>query len=264
MKQNLILLFLILLPTLANAGTAPPPTIPAARPDPKAVLDYSRAVIRINCTAQFFDFQRPWTKKNPLTRRGLGAIIGPNEVLVSASLVAGATYIEFERPTSAERTPALIKHIDYEANLALLEAADPAFLQNTQNLVLDETARLGSIVEILQLETNGEVAPTTGRITTITMAPGVIDDSLSLLIFRVTAPVQQRDYSFVLPVVKDGRLLGMGVLYDSRNQTTDIIPPPIIRRFLQDAKEKTLHSFPRAGIRFTPLRNPQLRKYLQH
>lgn len=263
-KKNTAALALLALswPLIALAGTAPPPTIPAARPDPKAVLDFSRSLLRVNSTSQFFDFRRPWTKKPPFSRRGTGVVIGPNEVLVSASLVVSATYIDFERPNSSERTPAQIKHIDYDANLALLEASDPTFLQNNIPLALDESARIGSFAEILQLEPNGDIAPTTARITTITTAPYVFDDAFSLLIFRLTAPIQQRDHSFVLPAVKDGRLLGIVFRYDERNQTADVIPPPIIRRFLQDAKDRSLLAFPRAGISIAPLRNPQLRKYL--
>jgi len=41
-----------------------------------------------------------------------------------------------------------------------------------------------------------------------------------------------------------------------------LIPPPVIRRFLAEAASENYQAFPRAGIGFSPLRDPQLRKYL--
>jgi S1-C subfamily serine protease len=258
-----LLLFPILLLTLGPlaAGTAPPPTIPSARPDPKAVNDFSRSLVRVNSTTQSYDFFRPWAKKNPVTRRGIGTVIGPNQVLVTAALIANHTFIEFERPATSERIPAEVIFVDYESNLALLAATDPAFLERAVPLALDETARVGSTAEILQLEPNGDIAPTTARLTTITMAQYVLDD-VGFLIFRLSAPIQQREGSFVLPAVRDGRLLGLLMRYDNRNQTADVIPPVIINRFLEQAQKEEYAAFPRAGIGIAPLRDPQLRRYL--
>lgn len=258
---SLLLLPALLLPSSLWGGAAPPPTIPAVRPDPKAVTDYSRSLVRVNSTVQGYDFLRPWAKKTPSARRGTGVVVGPNRILVTAALIANHTNLEFERPTTGERVPAELVAVDYEANLALLAASDPVFLENAQALHLDETARIGSSADILQLEPNGDIAPTAARITTITIAPYAIDD-IGFLVFRLSAPIQQRDGSFVLPVVREGRLLGLIMRYDNRNQTADVIPPPIIRRFLENAEEKTSAAFPRAGIGMGTLRDPQLRSYL--
>lgn len=260
LKTALFVCLAALLPTIALAGTQPPPTIPAVRPDPKAVLDFSKSLVRVNSTVQGYDFLRPWTKKNPAPRRGTGVVVGPNQVLVTAALIANHTALELERPASGERTPARLKAVDYEANLALVEAIDPAFLESAVPVHMDESARLGSTADILQLEPNGDIAPTAARITTITIAPYMIED-VGLLVFRLSAPIQQRDGSFVLPVVRDGRLLGIVMRYDNRNQTADVIPPAIINRFLENAGRETSLAFPRAGIGIAPLRDPQLRKF---
>lgn len=243
------------------AGTAPPPTIPAVRPDPKAVSDYSRSLVRVNSTLQPWDFLRPWTKKQPGARRGTGVVVAPNRVLVTATMVAHHTFIELERPAGGQRVPAIVVAVDYEANLALLEAQDAKFLEGAVPVHLDETAKVGSVAEILQLEPNGDIAPTAARLTTITVAPYVLED-VGLLVFRLTAPLQQRDGSFFLPAVRDGRLLGLVMRYDNRNQTTDVIPPPVIRRFLKHAEGGTAGAFPRAGITMASLQDPYLREYL--
>lgn len=243
------------------AGTPPPPTIPAIRPDPKAVSDFSKSLVRVNCTSQEYNLFRPWIKKTPVSRRGLGVVVGPNQVLVTAELVQNYTYIEFERPASGERSPAKLLYVDYEVNLALLAAIDPEFLASAVPLSLDETAKVGSGAEILQLESNGVIAPTQAKITAITVAPYVLED-VGFLEFRLTAPIQQREGSFVLPTVRDGRLLGLLMRYDSRNQTADVIPPEVIARFLQGVQSESYAVFPRAGVGTAPLRDPQLRRYL--
>jgi S1-C subfamily serine protease len=221
-----------------------------------------KSLVRVNVTAQAFDFLRPWAKKAPSMRRGLGVIIGENRVLVTGDLVANGTFYEFEKAAGGSRTPAKVIVRDYDANLAILAPEDPAFLAGFVPLALDSGAKVGDTAEIIQLEPSGTVAETSARVSTITMGPYSVED-LALLIYRLTAPIQQRDASFTLPVVREGRLLGLLIRYDARNQIADIIPAQSIRRFL-DA-EKTGNpavAFPRAGIGFAPLLDPQFREFL--
>jgi hypothetical protein len=252
-----VLLFALALalvkPFPAQAGTTPPPHMgTAAR---------SASLVRVNSTNQAYDFLRPWSKKPPFTRRGIGVVVAPNRVLVTAELVANHNFIEFERPESGERAVAAIEFVDYDANLALLRAEDPAFLQAAPPVTLAETARVGEEVAILQLEPTGTAAETTARLTTITTGSYLADD-VSLLVFRLSAPIQQREGSFVLPAFRGRELLGLLMRYDSRNQTADVIPSPVIRRFLEQAQTGEFTSFPRAGITFAGLRDPSFRNFL--
>ena len=50
--------------------------------------------------------------------------------------------------------------------------------------------------------------------------------------------------------------------YDARSQTTELIPPPVIAHFLADAAAEKYAGFPRAGVAFSPTRDPQLRRYI--
>jgi hypothetical protein len=75
-------------------------------------------------------------------------------------------------------------------------------------------------------------------------------------------PLQQRDGSFTLPVIRDGRLIGMVMRYDARNQSADIVPTAVIRHFLAELDSPTYQGFARLGMAFTPLRDPQLRRYI--
>ena len=90
------------------------------------------SVVRVNATRQAYNFYQPWQKQNPNSRRGLGAIIDGNRVLVTGEMVANATYIELEKADSGAKATAQVVAVDYEANIALLEPTEEhkAFLND--------------------------------------------------------------------------------------------------------------------------------------
>jgi PDZ domain len=83
------------------------------------------------------------------------------------------------------------------------------------------------------------------------------------LMFRLSCPLQFRENSFTLPIVKDNKLAAYLMRYDSRSQTVDAIASPVIEHFLSAAAQVPYKGFPRAGIGFSPTRDPQLRRYLK-
>ena len=250
-----ILCALVALCLPAIAGVTPQPQ---SRP---AAGQKSLSVLRVNATGQAYDFFRPWAKKPPGTRRGLGTLIAGNRILVTAELVANHTFVELEKAETAEKSSAEVERVDYECNLAILKPADPAFLDGMKPLGLDSGARVGDRATIIQLEPNGEIAQTLGTITSIAVG-GYPFDNMGLLLFRLSAPMQQRDGSFTLPAVRDGKLLGLLMRYDARSQTADIIPTPVIAHFLDEAGREKYGGFARAGLAFSSTRDPQLRRYI--
>ena len=257
MKISAICLFLIFATAAVRAGAAPVSKEPSASLLPVA----SDSLVRVNSTNQAFDFFRPWTKKAPYLRRGLGVVLPGGQVLVTAELVANRTYVELEKAASAEKSPAEVTVVDYDSNLALIKPLDPNFLKDARPIPLDSGARVGDRASILQLESNGQIASTPGVITTITVA-GYPLDHLALLTYRISAPIQNREGSFTVPALRDGRLLGLLMRYDARSQTADVIPAPVISHFLEDAKLESYPGFPRAGLNFTSTRDPQFRRYI--
>lgn len=250
MKIFACLILLLALPVEVHA---------AAHKTETPVRTNGAPVVRVNAVNQGFDFARPWAKKNPYSRRGTGAVLSSGKVLVTAELVADNNLVEVEIPRTGQRIPAQIDALDYHANLALLSVEDPAPLRGLGSFALDRGARVGDRVEILQVENNGEIARTPGTVTTIGVLP-YPNETLAALMFKVSSPLQSRDSSFVLPAERNGRLLGLLMRYDARTQTADLVPSPVIARFLDFAK--TGGSFPRAGVTFSDLRDPGLRKHL--
>jgi len=245
MRRTLFSLFLALLLAL-----------PAARAEDAKTL----SIIRVNVTNQAWDFARPWGKRPPYSRRAVGTVLEGGRVLVTAELVANANYVEFETPEGGRRVPATVDVVDYEANLAILKTDDAEFLKPIKPLEV-APAVVGDTLAVWQLEATGNLLVTKATLTTAEVTRYPVDDS-PLLIYRLTAPLQFRDSSFTLPVVKDGKLAGLVMRYDTTTNNADLIPAPVIQHFLTDAAKPPYKGFPRSGITSAQTRDPQFRRYI--
>jgi S1-C subfamily serine protease len=251
-KHSFITLWL-LLATATGALAKKEPTVPARLNTQKQL-----ALVRVNVTGQSYDYFRPWQKKAPFSKRALGAVLPKGRVLVTADLVANQNYVELERAESGEKTAAKVQVIDYEANLALLEPAEKTFLNGITPLEITSDTVVGDRLAAWQLEPTGALLATEGLVTTIQMTPYPIDVG-QFLTYRISLPMQYRENSYTVPLVKKNKLAGLLLRYDSRSQLLDAIPAPIITHFLKEADGQSYQGFPSAGFSFFPTRDPELR-----
>ena len=218
------------------------------------------ALVRVNVTGQSYDYFRPWQKKAPISKRALGAVLSKGRVLVTADLVTNQNYVELERAESGEKTAAKVQVIDYEANLALLEPVEKTFLDGITPLEITPDTVVGDRLAAWQLEPTGALVATEGLVTTVQMTPYPIDIGESLT-YRVSIPMQYRENSYTVPLVKNNKLAGLLLRYDPRSQLLDAIPAPIITHFLKEAENQNYRGFPAAGFSFFPTRDPELREF---
>lgn len=222
----------------------------AQRPGaPKATPE--KSIVRVNATLQDYSFLRPWEKGAPTPRRGLGAVLEDNRVLITAEMCVNSTYLELEHPSSGARVPARIAGIDYEANLAVLEPtnSDSKVFEGLAPLLIDETAAPGDILEVWQIEDNGNGVSTNVEVLRADVGRYFIPGSVFLL-YQVKGSLQARSNSFTLPVVKDGKLVGMLLSYSSKEQTATVLPAPVINAFLADLADGDYQGFPNLGITY--------------
>src|SRR5256885_13125318 len=218
------------------------------------------ALVRVNVTGQSYDYFRPWQKKAPFSKRALGAVLSKGRVLVTADLVANQNFVELERAESGEKTAANVEVMDYEANLALLEPTEKAFLDGITPLDIAPDTVVGDRLAAWQLEPTGALFATEGLVTTVQMTQYPIDVG-QFLTYRVSIPMQYRENSYTVPLVKNNKLAGLLLRYDSRSQLLDAIPAPIITHFLREADSQNYRGFPSAGFSFFPTRDPELREF---
>lgn len=222
---------------------------------------YLRNVVRVTATAQPYDFARPWSKRAPVSRRAIGTIIDGNRILVTAEVVANATYIELESPDGEQKLPARVDCVDYEADLALLKPDSEDFFKTRSGLSF-ATPGVGDTLSVLQLEQNGNPLLSKGQMTTAEVVRYPIDDS-SFLVGRLNVPLQVRESTQSLPLFKDGQLAGIMLRYDPQAGLLDFIPTAVVEHFLKDAVKSPYEGFPRMGCSFAVTRDPQLRRYLK-
>ena len=247
---------------LAVASAQAKRPTPAVKPiaGPQTVVKSKLALVRVNVTGQSYDYFRPWQKRPPFTKRALGAVLPRGRVIVTADLVANQNYVELERAETGEKTAANVTVVDYEANLALLEPADKKFLDGLEALDLALDTVVGDRLSAWQLETTGALVVTEGIVTTIGMTryPAEVGDFLT---YRMSIPMQYRENSYTVPLVKKDKLAALLLRFDPRTQVLDAIPAPIIAHFLKDADSQNYRGFPTAGVSFFPTRDPDLRKF---
>ena len=225
----------------------------------------TNALVKVNATSQGYNPHIPWQKESPGARRGLGVVLAGNRILVTGQMVADATYIELELPESGQKLPAKVVAVDYEANVALLASAAPAkeqdFFATLKPMQLDTTARIGDSLAIWQTGRVGDLIVTPMRISKV-MTQSYVVDNASFLVYEATGIVRSEANSFTLPVVKGGRLAGLLLRYDSKNQVATLLPAPIIEHFLKDTADGKYDGFPSLGVELQQTLDEQFRDYL--
>ena len=219
------------------------------------------SVMRVTATIQYPDVHRPWLKKQPFSRAGLGTVIEGGRLLVTADLVAHSTYIEVEKPEDGPKGTAVVEAIDEECNLAVLKPVDGTLLEGSKPLSLDDGTRTGTELQILQLEPNGSPALSPATVTTIAVMPYPSEEA-AYLTYRASTVIPLREGSFVIPALLDGKLAGLVMRYDPKIQSADIIPAPLIEHFLEQSVKPDYHGLARAGLSWEQLRGSTLRKWL--
>jgi len=255
MQRHFAIIFGVVLVTLTGAMAKKEPGVPASMSTQKQL-----ALVRVNVTGQSYDYFRPWQKKAPFSKRALGAVLSKGRVLVTADLVANQNYVELERAETGEKTAARVQVIDYEANLALLEPTEKTFLDGITPLEITADTVVGDRLAAWQLEPTGALLATEGLVTTVQMTQYPIDVG-EFLTYRISIPMQYRENSYTVPLVKNNKLAGLLLRYDSRSQLLDAIPAPIITHFLKEADSQNYRGFPSAGFSFFPTRDPELREF---
>ena len=253
MRAPLAIASVLLLAAATSLSAKKEPALPGSKTK-------ELSLVRVNVTGQPYDYFRPWQKKAPFSKRGLGTVLPQGRVLVTADLVANQNYVELERAESGEKSAAEVRVIDYEANLALLEPTEKKFLDGLAPLEFALDTVVGDRLAAWQLEQTGALVVTEGLVTSVQMMHYPIDVG-QFLAYRMSISMQYRENSYTVPLVKNNKLAGLLLRYDPRTQLLDVIPAPIITHFLKDAESQHYRGFPSAGFAFFPTRDPQLRKF---
>jgi S1-C subfamily serine protease len=238
----------------------------AAAVDVPAPVDIKKSVVRIHATQQSWNPGQPWEKFPPTQRRALAAIVAPQQVLTTAEMVADATYLEFESPDGTHFAQAKVIAVDYEANLALLgpvsEDAGNALFQATTPLEITAGVKIGEAVDILQIEENSLALLTPGSLRSVGVSSNFLAGH-SFLTYMVKASMQSAASSYSLPVLNHGKLAGVLISYNSKDQICDVVSTEIMVRFLKESATGDYRGFPSLGISVARTEDASFRQWLK-
>ena len=250
------------------AETAPPAPTQVVAPPPVPVppADIQLSVVRINSTQQSWNPGQPWEKNPPTQRRALAAVVGPQRVLTTSELVADATYLEFESPDGTRFAQAKVVAVDYEANLALLGPVDEkegnAMFEKSVPLEIPPPPKIGDSLDILQIEDNGQSLMTPGLLQSIDITSNFLPGH-GFLTYLVKASMQSAASSYSLPVLSDGKLAGILISYNSKDQICDVASTDIIARFVKESADGEYQGFPSLGISIARTEDASFRQWLK-
>jgi len=255
--MRLVVFLTALLPIICLPATAAEAPVP---------LDFKSSVVRLNSTLQAWNAGQPWEKAAPSTRRALAAIVGPQQVITTSEMVADATYLEFESPDGTRFAPAKVLAVDYEANLALLGPASAddgtKLFASTKPLEISSPPSIGETLDIYQIEDNGVALRTGGTLQSIDVSSTFLPGH-NFLTYMVKASMQSAASSYTVPVLQNGKLVGLLSSYNSKDQICEVCATDIVARFIKAAANGRYTGFPSLGVSVAYTEDPLFRQWLK-
>ncbi len=252
-----------LTPTTPATPTEPPESAPATAPVPEA-SPVAASLLTVSSTRQDFSRLRPWEKEESSTSEFTGIYLGEGNVLTLGTAARAATYVELSLPDGSRSVPAHVLRYDADLNLALLapvHGEDASLFESRRPLALGEPLKLGDTAEVDALVRG--IIPVRIPLLAVNNEVADIHPLLDMprISLRAAQPLPEGSLNG-LPVLREGKLVGIGSGGNRETQELFCINAELISRFLNQAAG-TPAGCPIMGIRFTQLDDPVLRAYLK-
>jgi hypothetical protein len=103
---------------------------------------------------------------------------------------------------------------------------------------------------------------TSGTLQSIDVAANFLPGN-NFLTYMVKASMQSAASSYSLPVLHAGKLAGVLISYNSKDQLCDVASTDLVTRFLEEASDGTYAGFPSLGVTIARTEDASLRQWLQ-
>lgn len=220
------------------------------------------AVIRVFATSQDPDFDGPWQARTPSNSTGSAVVIGPSLLLTGAHVVANATFLQVQKPSHPDKAIARVRAVSHDSDLALLEVVEPAdFLSDIQPAELGPMPQLRDQVAVVGYPVGGEEISITEGVVSRIEVQRYSHSQRHLLAVTVDAAINAGNSGG--PVFGDNKVVGIAFQkLTGVDNIGEMVPPPIIRAFLDGVVAGKRSEIPALGITTQNLENPLLRRRL--
>jgi S1-C subfamily serine protease len=190
--------------------------------------------------------------------------VAGKKIITNAHVVSGARNITVQREADPRRYAAQVKYVAHDCDLAMLEVEDASFFKGTSHLDLGGIPELESMVSVYGFPIGGDrLSVTRGVVSRIDYNAYTHSGRESHLAIQIDAAINPGNSGG--PVMQEDKVVGVafqGFRGDVAQNVGYMIPTPVIRRFLKDVEDGRYDHYVDIAVRWMPLENPAMRKYL--
>ncbi|MGE0868758.1 MAG: S1C family serine protease [Kofleriaceae bacterium] len=219
-------------------------------------------MIRVFATSQDPDYDGPWQARTPSNSTGSAVVIRKGLLLTGAHVIANATFLQVQKPSHPDKAIARVKAVSHDCDLALLEVVEPAdFLEDVEPAELGPMPRLRDEVAVVGYPVGGEEISITEGVVSRIEVQRYSHSQRRLLAVTVDAAINAGNSGG--PVFGDGKVVGIAFQkLTGVDNIGEMVPPPLIRAFLDGVVANKRPEIPALGIATQNLENPLLRRQL--
>jgi S1-C subfamily serine protease len=219
-------------------------------------------VIRVFATSQDPDFDGPWQARTPSNSTGSAVVIGKRLLLTGAHVVANATFLQVQKVSHPDKAIARVKAVSHDSDLALLEVVEPAdFLDDIEPAEVGPMPKLRDEVAVVGYPVGGEEISITEGVVSRIEVQRYSHSQRHMLAVTVDAAINAGNSGG--PVFGDGKVVGIAFQkLTGVDNIGEMVPPPIIRAFLDGVDKGKRPEVPALGITTQNLENPLMRRQL--
>jgi S1-C subfamily serine protease len=217
-------------------------------------------VVRVFATTQEPDYDSPWQAHSPSSSTGSGVLIGPGRILTGAHVVAGATFLQVQQVSAPDKVVARIEATCHDADLALLTVDDPDFCAGVEPAPVCDLPERGDRVAVIGFPVGGEEVSVTEGVVSRIEVQRYAHSQRELLAVTIDAAINEGNSGG--PVFMEDKVAGIAFqVFEEAELAGEMVPPPLIRRFLRGVDEGLPLGIPSFGVTTQVLENPRLRAY---
>jgi hypothetical protein len=216
-----------------------------------------KSLVNLRISVGGYEQFQPWKQRAVAQQSGYGCAVGPYLILTTADNIANATIVQVRRYENNEWISAVVKSIDYEYDLCLLELDPNMAGQPLVPLQFTEQYSQGQEHSIYWLSGAGHLTEARGILDRAQCESNPVSytDNLYYILTNPSRPTDQAE----VVCCQDKPV---GIVGFSDDNDLGVIPAEMINRFLKESQEPVYKGFGVPGFRISALLDPTIRKHL--
>lgn len=192
-------------------------------------------VVKVYANLTDVDYESPWTVMQSEDVTGSGFVIEGQRILTNAHVVANASFCAVRKSGDARKYKAVVQHISYDMDLAVLTVHDKDFYRNVPVAKFSNSEPfLQDDVYVIGYPQGGDtISITRGIVSRIEAGP--YTESLEMLTVQIDAAINSGNSGG--PVFKDDRVIGIAFSgLDNADNIGYIIPSTLVKFYLESIR----------------------------